>query len=193
MAIPSKAKDELQKAIQSFQHSDLGKANGYVAKALQVAPRFAEALTLQAVLQMAGNDFTSALQTLSRSATIDPKLPITHIVRASALNALGDARQAQAAAEEGIRLAGNSWQGHYELAKSLIGQQNFRQALPELDRAAQAAPSNFAELFLLRASAMFGLKDVNGARQNLREFTKLSPGDARSARMEQMLNDAEKR
>jgi tetratricopeptide (TPR) repeat protein len=192
MKIPPKAQDALQKAMKSFEHSDLNKANDYLTKALQLAPRFAEALTMQAVVQMAKQDFKSALQTVSNSAAIDPKLPMTQFVRAAALNAVGEAHQAQIAAEEGIRLSGNSWQGHYELGKSLIAQRNFKQALLEIDRAAKSVPNGFAEIFLVRASAMLGLKDFNGAQQNLNEFSKLSPGDNRSAQLEQMLKAAQR-
>lgn len=192
MEIPPKAKDNLDKAMKSLQQSDLNKASSYIAKALQLAPRYAEALTLEAVLQMAKRDFKSALQTLSHSAAIDPRLPMTQFVRASALNAMGDPRQAQVAAEEGIRLGGDSWQGHYELGKSLLAQRNFKQALLEFDRAARSAPKDFADIFLLRASALLGLNDVRGARQNLQEFAKMSPGDSRSAQLEQALAAAER-
>lgn len=192
LRIPDKAKQNLHKAVQSLQHTDLNKASLYVAEALQEAPRFAEALTLQAVLQMARQDFRSALQTANHSAAIDPRLPMTQFVRASALNAMGDARQAQAAAEEGIRLDGYSWQGHFELAKSMMGQRNFRRALLEIDRIENVAPKDFAELFLLRATAMCGLGDIKGARANLNEFTKLSPGDVRATQLEQMLEGMQK-
>jgi tetratricopeptide (TPR) repeat protein len=188
MEVPKKAKQELQKAIQSLNHADFNKATQHVLAALRVAPTFAKALTIEGVLEMAKQDFGSALQTLNHAAALDPMLPMTQFARASVLNSMGHARQAEMAAEEGLRLGGDSWQGHYELARSLYAQREVQESLLEINRAATGAPKHFAEIYLLKASVLFDLSDTKGARENLNHFTGMQPGDTRSARLQQLLD-----
>jgi len=187
MRMPDKAKDELQKANRALAKGKLDQADEYAQKALAMAPQFARAVTLRAVILMARKDFKSALQLTDSAAQMDPMLALTQVVRASALNSMGRAREAQAAAEQGVRL-GASWQGHFELARALMTQRQFKQALGEITKAMAMAPPQFADLMLLRASALFNLKDVSGARDALAAFLKERPGDPRGTRMMAALN-----
>lgn len=176
MRVPQKAREELEKANQAMQKGETAKADDYAKKALAKDPQFARALTLRAVLMLGRNQLASALQMVNTSVSIDPLVPTTQFVRASVLNAMGKAKEAQAAAEQGLRLSG-SWQGHYELARALMGQGHFRQALAEINRAAGSAPSTFDSLPLLRASALLRVGDFSTAQTLLTEIIKKTPGN----------------
>src|SRR3954463_13833925 len=139
LQVPNKAKEELQKANEAMVKGELTKADQHATQALEIAPRFARALTLRAIVMIAKQDFNTALRFANSAAAIDPMLPITQFVRASVYNSLGNPNQAQVAAEQGLRLDG-SWQGHFELARALMGKNEFKQALMEIDRAATKAP-----------------------------------------------------
>jgi tetratricopeptide (TPR) repeat protein len=175
------------KANRELAEGKLDKADEYVQKALAMAPQFARAMTVKAVILMAKHDFPSALQLTEKAAKVDPMLGLTHVVMASALNGMGRAKEAQAAAEQGLRLDG-SWQGHYELARAMMTQHHYKHALREITKAMAAGPPRFGELMLLWASALMNLRDVAGAREALAEFMKVRPGDPRGTRMMAVLN-----
>jgi tetratricopeptide (TPR) repeat protein len=186
LKIPDKARNELQKATDALAHGDLKKADEHATRALAEAPRFARAMTLKAVLLAAKKDFNAALQMINSASGIDANAPMTQFVRASVLNAVGNPREAQAAAERALQL-GSSWQARYELAKALVGQGQYKQALAQINQAAVNAPPSFGELLLMRASVLFHLEDLIGARESLTEFLKQNPGDARGAKMQALL------
>ncbi len=187
MRIPEKAKKELHKAEEALAKREVDKADEHSQKALAMAPQFARAMTFRAVVMMARNDFGSALKYTEDSARIDPMLGLTQVVRASALNDVGRAKEAQAAAEQGLRLDG-SWQAHYELARALLSQGHFRQALAEIAKVTAVSPPQMGELMLMRASALFNLKDMTGARDALAAFMKARPGDPRGTQMMARMN-----
>lgn len=187
LQIPDKAKEELDKANKSLAQGDLKEAEEHVNKSLEAAPRYARAMTVQAAIMLIKKDYPSALQLLNTSAEIDASNQMTHIERAAALNALGRSHEAQLAAEQSLRL-GDLWQGHLELAKALIGQKMYRQALTELNEAQGSTQNSVADLFLMRASVLFHLRDYDQAQVNLDAFEKLSPNDARIAPLQTLLN-----
>jgi tetratricopeptide (TPR) repeat protein len=188
LQVPDKAKQEVEKANEQVKKGDLDKADKYLLEALQIAPRFARAMTMRAMIMLARRDPASALQTVDNSVIIEPMSAMTQFVRASALNQLGRPQEAQQAAEQGLKL-GPSWQGHFELSKAMVAQGQNREALGELEQAARDAPENIAEIPLLRASILLQLQDFAGAQSNLNEFTKLRPGDPRSRELQAMLNE----
>jgi tetratricopeptide (TPR) repeat protein len=187
LKVPEKANEELQKAHEAMAKGELEKADQYTARALNIAPEFPRAMTLRAVLMIAKQDFNSALQIANHAAGLDPNLAMTQFVRASAFNATGRPRDAQQAAEQGLRLEPGSWQGHLELARALMAQNQFAPALAEIDRAAAKAPPQMSDLLLMRASVLLALHDANGARQNLDQFSRLRPGDTRATKLQSML------
>jgi tetratricopeptide (TPR) repeat protein len=187
LRIPDKAKRELEIAEQLLQQGKLSKADQHLVEALQIAPRFARAMTMRAVVMLANRDLNSALQTVDAAISLDPTLAMTQFVRASVLNQMGYPREAELAAEQGLRLS-PSWQGHFELAKAMSTQRRFHEALAELNIAGSAAPKDTSEIFLVRAAVLLQLQDFAGAQTNLNEFTKLSPGDARARDLQTWLD-----
>jgi Flp pilus assembly protein TadD len=142
---------------------------------------------MRAVVMLANRELDSALQTANQSMSIDPTLAMTQFVRASVLNLMGNAREAELAAEQGLRLS-PSWQGHFEIAKAMATQQRFHEALAELDKAASSAPKDTSEIFLVRTAVLIQLQDFAGAQTNLHEFMKLKPGDPRAHDMQVFLD-----
>jgi len=166
LRIPDKAKDELKKADEALAKGDLAKADQHAVRALQIAPRYARAMTARAVVMCANNDFNSALKMLDESEGIDAMLPLTKVVRASVLNALGRPEEAEKAAEQALRLAG-TWQAHFELAEALAMQRQFEKALVEVNRATSLTPPKFTGLALLHATVLVDLHNVKAARDIL--------------------------
>jgi len=171
LRIPEKAKDELKKANEAMAKGELAKADQHAVRALEIAPRYARAMTVRAVLMSNNHDFESALKMLDQADSIDPMFPLTKVVRASVLNALGRPQEAEKAAEQGLRLDG-SWQGHYELAHALTMQRHYEKALTEVNRAIATAPREFVGLALLHASVLSELHNVKGAREVLQALPK---------------------
>lgn len=166
LKIPGKAKNELNKASELLAKGELDKADQHATKALEIAPKYARAMTMRAVVMTARRQYQPALAMLDQSSAIDPMLPITEYVRASILNSLGRPKDAEMAAQQGLRLDG-SWQGHYEMARALAMQSNFEKALEEINHATRTAPPHFEPVALLHASLLAKLNNVQAARQVL--------------------------
>jgi tetratricopeptide (TPR) repeat protein len=179
LRIPEKAKEKVDKAAEELAHRDLNKADQHLTDALKIAPRFARAVAMRGAVEMVRGDFSSALHSSEYAISIDPMLALGQVVRASALNSMGQAKEAKFAAEQGIRLDSSGWQGHFELARALITEGEFRQALSELNRVVNSAPQQFHEALLLRASVLLNLHNVPAAEQDLDRYAKARPDDPR--------------
>ncbi len=186
LQLPSKAREEFQKASEMMAEQKWDKADKHVLEALKSAPKYGKALALRAMLLLINKDFSSALSFATQAVTADPMLAVAQTVRAAALNATGQTQPAQLAAEQSLRIS-DSWQARFELAKALIGEGHLRHGLAELNRAGDAAPQSTADIYLVRAAVLFNLKDLQGSRQNLEEFSKLRPADPRGAKLNSLL------
>jgi tetratricopeptide (TPR) repeat protein len=170
MLIPGKAQKLLSKADESFTRSKLEDARKYVTEALQIAPAYARASALQAVIAMSTNDRQSALASANNAVQSDPQLPYAQFVRAAVLNSLGKFQEARAAAEQGLRTDAASWQGHFELAQAFNGLNDTEHALQEANKAESAAPQHFFPVHLLRAFILVRSKAVSEAARELQEL-----------------------
>jgi tetratricopeptide (TPR) repeat protein len=188
LGVPGKARNELQKARELISQGDLDKANEHLEKALDIAPTFASAVTTQAVVMLGQNRYDSALTAADRAVSLDPMLPMAQFVRASALNVLGRPREAQLAAEHGLRIVPSSWQGHYELAKALLAQGQSEAALAEVNQAVKDTPNVLSEMYFVQATALFNLRKLDAAQASLDQYKKMNPGDQRSAKLQSLLD-----
>lgn len=187
LEVPNKARKELNKADGFLAKGRWADANQHITKALSIYPKYGEAIAMQAVVQMAEQQFQTALKTADKAVDVDPMLPITQFVRASILTAMNHPREAAAAAEEGLRLGGTPWRGHYEMAKAMFAEKNYKRALWEIDRAAKGAP-NVPNIYLIRASVLFDLRNYKNSQQDLKRYLKSNPKDTRALKLEALLS-----
>src|SRR5262249_47721412 len=146
-------------------------------KALEIYPAYAPALTLRGVLSMDSNDLTAAVEDFDMAIHADSGYAAAYGAIAAALNRLNKFDDALRAAERASSLSPNSWQPHFEIAKSYIAKRDYQRALQQLTHAQEQLPREYPALHLVRANAFLGLKDYSEAANELRIFLRMAPKD----------------
>ncbi|HZD92993.1 MAG TPA: carboxypeptidase regulatory-like domain-containing protein, partial [Candidatus Sulfotelmatobacter sp.] len=86
LKIPSKAREEYRKSREALQKDKLEDAKKHLAKALEIYPNYADALTLRAVLALNQKDSEAAIADLDQAIKADANCAMAYMVMGSALN-----------------------------------------------------------------------------------------------------------
>jgi tetratricopeptide (TPR) repeat protein len=186
--VPQKARDALHKAEIALAKNRLDDANKELAKALQIYPQYAPALTLHGVLALDHNQTQTAVNDFDQAIHSDPSFALAYTGMAAAMNQLEKFEDAIRSAGRAVALAPNAWQSYFELGKAYMGKQDYRSALTQLDKAQQFLAHDFAPLHLIRAHAMIALQEYAGAAGELQAFLTLAPQDPSAGRARETLD-----
>lgn len=188
MKVPGKARSLYRKAQGHVEKNKLDDASQELQKALAIAPTYAPALTLRALIAMQRGNATAALPDLESAVQNDPAYGLGYIV-------LGSAYNMQARYDDAIRvlsraeaLAASAWQLHFELSKALLGKGDYQKSLQQAGRAGALAAADYPPLHLVMAHAYLGLKDYSQAITELEQFISRDPNGADSARARKALD-----
>lgn len=184
--IPEKARGEFQKAQEASAKMNFDGARKHVARALELYPEYADALTLRAVLNLS-SDTPAAVTDLEKAIQCDGNYALAYTVLGSALNMQQKFDDALQTLQRGQSLAPDSWQTYFEMARTYIGKQDYTSALRQIDRAQSLIPGEYPTLLLVRAQAHVGLKQYETAVQELQTFLQKDPEGPNSAAAEKML------
>ncbi len=185
--VPAKARDTFRKAQKAMEKQKYDEAEKEVNKALEIFPRYANALTVRALLHMDAQRMADAVNDLQAAIQADPNYPLAYIVMGAALNQTSKFDDAIRTLQQGLRLNPASWQGYFEMGKSFVGKGDFPTALRNLERAEQMAPNTYAPLHLVKAHALLGMKSYNDAMTELEKYLEREPNGQGSAQVRQTL------
>jgi Tfp pilus assembly protein PilF len=191
LQVPEKARSRLRQAEQALAKNDINRAQQQLNEALQVAPRYAAALTLRGVIRLNAGETSAAINDFDYAIHSDPGYPYAYFAMGAALNELSRYSDARRAAEQGLRLEPRAWQGHFEVARALLGEGRAAPALEQLDEAKQTAPPTFAQLHLLRGTILLDVHRYRESAQELQEYLKLNPNAPGSERVKELLRQVE--
>lgn len=169
LQVPGKAQNEFRKATKDFIKKRYNDAENHAAKALSIVPDYAQALTLRGLLKVAKNDVQGGQQDFQKAISSDPNYGLSYFAMGATLNDAGQYAQAQLTLEEGLRIEPTSWQGYFELSKSVMGQHDFRSALKYVVKA-ESFGADYAPIHLVKAHALLGLKDYGEAATELERY-----------------------
>src|SRR5579864_4165260 len=156
--VPAKAREAYRKAHEAVEKGKMDDAHKHLARALELCPNYADALTLRAVLELNERDSQAAVSDLDKAIQADGNNAMAYMVMGSALNMQGKFDEAIRSLQRGQSLAPNYWQGYFEMGKSYIGKANYPDALRQLERAEGLAPADYPLISLLRAHALLAMK-----------------------------------
>jgi len=188
MRVPDKARKEYEKADQAFNKHKIDDARSHCAKALAEAPTYSRALTLSALLDLSDNKLQDAAQKAELAVKSDYGYGLGYVVLGSVYNAMQRYDDSLRTLERAMPLVPNSWQAHFEMAKSLLGKGDFQRSLASTDRALQMAPPSYAPLHLIRAHALLGLKAYSQAMAELEKYLGAEPNAADTASVRKTLD-----
>ena len=154
LQIPPKAWHHFKEARAAIERNQPEIAEREVAKALVVAPRFAEVYLLRATQQLHAGQYQAALETIAAARGIDPDLPWSGVLAAGAHNGLHHYNDAIAELERTRGGEADSWQLDYEQARAETGLRDSAAALHWSELAVASAPVGCTEARLVRANAL---------------------------------------
>jgi hypothetical protein len=189
--IPGKARDEYRKAHELAKKGNLEEANKYLARALELCPNYADALTLRGILKLNQRETEGAIADLDKAIQSDANYAMAYMVMGSALNQQARFDEALRALERGESLAPNYWQGHFEMSKSYIGKRDYPAALHQLDLAENMAPTEYPLISLVRAHALLSMKQYPEAMIALEAYLQKDPQGSNSEQARKMMQQAQ--
>jgi len=189
--VPAKAREAYRKAHSELEKGKLDDASKHLAKALEICPNYAEALTLRGILELNRQDSQSAVADLDKAIHADPNYAMAYMVLGSALNMQSKFDEAIRALQRGESLAPNYWQAHFEMGKSYIGKADYPAALRQLERAESLAPEEYPLIYLLRAHALLSMKQFPEAMTALQAYLQKDPKGANAEQAQKMMEQAQ--
>lgn len=188
--VPQKAREELKKARDACEKGKHDEAEKHVEKALEIYPRYADALTLRAILKMDTRDDEGAIADLQEAIRLDENCAMAYLVMGAALNLQAKFDDAIRALERGEALSPNSWQAYFEMGKSLVGKAQYEPALRQLNRAQALMPRDYPLVHLVKAHAMLAINDYTDAMTELQQYLAKEPNGPNSQEAAKMLAQA---
>jgi tetratricopeptide (TPR) repeat protein len=134
----------------------------------------AEARLLLGTTKLNVNDFSGALEDLSKAVELNPKLPDVYSFYGLALMRRGDTKGGAEAFRKELAANPNDFNSNLELGALLRLDENYDEAVPYLRRALQVRPGDPGVRYQLAAIA-FSRGDVEDARTQLESIVKESP------------------
>ncbi len=189
--VPGKARDEYRKAHDALQKEKTEEAGKHLARALEICPNYADALTLRAVLALNHQNAQAAITDLDTAIKADPNYAMAYMVMGSALNMQSKYDEAIRALERGESLAPNYWQAHFEMGKAYIGKGDYAAALQHLQRAQSMTSAEYPLIYLLQAHALLAMKQYPEAMNALQAYLQKDPKGPNSAEAQKMLQQAQ--
>lgn len=190
--VPEKARDALRKAREASVKGNHDEAQKQIAKALEIYPKYADALTLRALFKMDAKDLAGATADVQEAIQDDENCALAYVVMGAALNLQLKFDDAIRALSRGQSLSPNSWQAYFEMGKALMGKAQYEAALREFDRAQTLAP-DASMIHFAKARALFGLRNYSDAVPELQAYVTGNPQGLRAEEARKMLAEAQTR
>jgi len=189
--VPGKARDEYRKAREAMEKEKLEDAGKHLARALEIFPNYADALTLRGVLELNQHNPDAAMSDLDKAVKADANYAMAYMVMGSALNMQSKFDEALRALQRGESLAPDFWQAQFEMGKAYIGKNDYAAALGHLQRAQALAPRQYPLIYLLQAHALLAMKQYPEAMSALQVYLEKEPQGANRQEAQKMLEKAQ--
>jgi tetratricopeptide (TPR) repeat protein len=188
--VPEKAREEFRKAREASLKGKTEETLAHIAKALEIYPQYADALTLRAILKLSVRDTDSAVADLQEAIQCDGNYAMAYLVLGSAFNLAAKFDDAIIALQRGQTLSPDAWQGYFELGKAYAGKTEYESALHQLDHAQTLAPPDYPLIRLVRAHVFMQLSRFADAVTDLQVYLAKSPQGADAELAQKMLESA---
>lgn len=187
LAVPAKARKELEKAKKAVLRKRLEEADHYISKALLAWPHYCQALTLKSWLALTRNSYEQARVDAEMAVQYDPNDYLAQVALGDSYMFLNRLDDAVRAIDRSIAIKPNAWQGYYAKGKLSIERGDWSGALRAAEKASTLTQEK-AYLHLLRVFAFAGMKDWPAADNEMAIFQRMEPEASRSPQLRRALN-----
>jgi hypothetical protein len=173
--VPKKAREEYNKADHALAERKIDEAHKHLAKALEIYPDFAEALTMRGIMNLEDKNYDAALNDLDHAIKSDSGYSMSYVAMGAAYNLTQRFDEALRVLDRGITLAPDSWQAYFEESKAQVGKSNYEAAIRAADKAQALSNGKYPLVHLVKAHAMLALKQYDPAMGELQAFLEQDP------------------
>jgi len=154
LRIPQAAWKHFDKAKSADEHNRPEEFQRETAKALEIAPQFAEIHLLRAKQLAREKKFAEEADEVVSARSSDPGVMWAGVMLAGAYNGLRRYNDARLVLDAERGIEADSWQAMYERARAEIGLRHAEAALRWSGMVLRSAPGEFADARLVRANAL---------------------------------------
>jgi tetratricopeptide (TPR) repeat protein len=158
LVAPEKARKLREQALEAFRRGHYDDAEKLVQQALAIEPEYADALTLRGLIELGDPDHSRPQQLLEHALRLNPNDSLALPALAAVYNRESRFEEALRLAQRGASLSPTSWQSYLEMAKALIARNECAAGLLVIRKAERAGGTRYAEVHLIKAFGLFGLK-----------------------------------
>lgn len=173
--VPKKAREEFRKAESALNERKTDEAQKHLAKALEIHPDYADALTMRGIMNLEQKNYEAATTDLDHAIKADAGYAMAYIAIGAAFNMTQHFDEALRALDRGVTLSPQSWQAYFEMAKAQVGKSNYEAAIRAADKAQALSNGTYPLVHLLKAHAMLALKQYDPAMGELQAFLDQAP------------------
>lgn len=174
LAIPTKAREEYEKALHAEKDRKIEAAHEHLDKALHLCPQYAAAYATRGFLRLDEQKTREAEAAFQKALEIDPNQP-------DALLGMGRIRNSESrfAEAESVLLKArsaneNSWQANYELGRACAGLGKDAEAEGYLRKATAVAPA-YPPVYYLLAQVLLRLNRPLDAVPEMEAYLRIAP------------------
>lgn len=173
--VPKKAREEFKKAESALNDRKTEEAEKHLAKALEIHPEYADALTMRGIMNLEQKNYDAAISDLDHAIKADPGYAMAYIAMGATFNMTQRFDEALQSLDRGVALAPQSWQAYFEMAKAQVGKSSYEAAIRSADKAQAFSNGTYPLIHLLKAHAMLALKQYDPAMGELQAFLDQAP------------------
>jgi tetratricopeptide (TPR) repeat protein len=173
--VPKKAREEYNKADNALTARKIDEAHNHLAKALELYPDFAEALTMRGIMNLENKNYDAAIADFDHAIKSDSGYSMSYVAMGAAYNLTQRFDDALRVLDRGITLAPDSWQAYFEESKAQVGKSNYEAAIRAADKAQSLSNGKYPLVHLVKAHAMLALKQYDPAMGELQAFLEQDP------------------
>jgi tetratricopeptide (TPR) repeat protein len=189
LAVPSKARKELQRSLEARRRGESGKAVEHLERALEICPDFAQALNDLGTHYYRTGDYSRAAQLFLRAVELEPASYAGWINLSKTSLAQGNYRRAAEAGACSLSLRPDDALAISQLALSYYLQSDFEQAKRYFLRVAELDPASALTPHLYLARIAFEENRQAEGAQYLRDFIAVHPNASQVAQYQVILRN----
>lgn len=174
-SVPPKAQREFAKGKQSLDNREVEKALKQFHKAIELHPGYVEAHHMVGTILMDQQKWSEAEKSFKHCLELNDHFPLSYIALGTLYNLTAKPAEAIPVLQRGLELDPNAWQGHFELAQSLLTQRKLGEAEFHARRAHDLLSSDLL-VHVLLGNIGLSKHDLPLARQEYQHYLDLAPG-----------------
>lgn len=191
LQVPAEAKKQLDAGMNEFRAKRTREARKHFEKALSKFPQFPQAFHALALLDAAEQHTDLAVERLQKAVEIDASYGEGFITLSRLLNLLGRYTEALDAAQKGVKLRRDVWQGHYEMGVAALSLGQEEVVLEASARIDTLTGAKSPEVRLLRSGVFLRRLQYTEAKAELLAFLEAAPNHPLAELARQTLRNIE--